>query len=287
MVGLTFRATLVFYLLWVAAASAETGLDFQGHLSPDCQGEPTVRFKLTDPHLNGLPIYGDDGAGVTYIWRAFPRQQTGFYTAFFWANDDGTGQASSLEWHDGLGDTYYGAHPFPQNHSGFDDTHFWEISADNGDFGDPTFDGVNYDQWYTQVLRVWGANGQPKNHEFYWNWPDQTKKVTYVSESGYANLDPPFPALTFGDAPWNPGCEIFNGILRGFQIYSTLLSLEDITGEVATPLSTSAGLAGIWYLNLNPTPSDISDQSSQGHHPTWVGDARPALWESSLLSVIE
>jgi hypothetical protein len=48
--------------------------------------------------------------------------------------------------------------------------------------------------------------------------------------------------------------------------------------EANSPLSTSAGSASIWYLNLNPRPDDISDKSGRGHHPAWVGNERPRLW---------
>ena len=34
----------------------------------------------------------------------------------------------------------------------------------------------------------------------------------------------------------------------------------------------------MWYMNLNPTPSDIGDKSGAGHNPAWVGSARPQLW---------
>jgi hypothetical protein len=66
--------------------------------------------------------------------------------------------------------------------------------------------------------------------------------------------------------------------LRGIQIYSTNLSVADIQSEVNAPLSTTAGAANIWYINLNPTPSDISDKSGRGHNPSWVGAERPTLW---------
>ena len=54
--------------------------------------------------------------------------------------------------------------------------------------------------------------------------------------------------------------------------------IADIVSEANAPLSTSAGSAGVWYLNMNPTPNDISDKSGRGHHPTWAGSGRPALW---------
>jgi hypothetical protein len=73
---------------------------------------------------------------------------------------------------------------------------------------------------------------------------------------------------------------VWNGVLRGIQIYNTRLSLADIQNEANSPLSTSSGTASIWYLNVNPTPSDISDKSGKGHHPAWVGSARPGLYSS-------
>ena len=45
-----------------------------------------------------------------------------------------------------------------------------------------------------------------------------------------------------------------------------------------SPLSTPAGSASIWYLNLDPTPTDISDKSGRGNNPDWVGTGRPGLW---------
>jgi hypothetical protein len=38
------------------------------------------------------------------------------------------------------------------------------------------------------------------------------------------------------------------------------------------------GMALPWYLNMNPSPSDISDKSGRGNNPAWVGTERPTLW---------
>ena len=32
-----------------------------------------------------------------------------------------------------------------------------------------------------------------------------------------------------------------------------------------------------WYLNLNPTPGDVTDKSGNGHHPSWDGTTAQ-LW---------
>lgn len=254
--------------------TANFGLEFpRNDQVPDGQ---TVRFKFTNPHTSGLPIYGPGGNGVTYIFKVRPKQQTGYYTTFFWANDDGAGDLTTFVWKgSGEADTYYGMHPYPPGSSS-GTSHQWEISIEQNDFLNGT---VVYDVWYTQVVRVW-SDGSGKRHEFYWNWPntDPAHMVTRTSPTTWGETNPPKPALTFGDAPWQPGRELCSCTLRGIQIYSSLLSLADIQNEIASPQSTVAGSASIWYLNLNPTPTDISDKSGRGNNPAWVGNGRPSLW---------
>jgi hypothetical protein len=266
---------LTFILFLGTHVQAQTsGLDFPGSASVST----TMRFRFNNPQNDGLPIYGPGGAGVTYIWRAYPRQQAGYYTAFFWGNDDGQGDLNTFLWvANGSADSYYGAHPYPQSPPN-GNTHFWEISVEQED---PVNGVVVYDRWYTQALRVW-SDTDGKHHEFYWDLPntDANHRVVRVSPTDWGNINPPAPALTWGDAPWAPGNEVWNGILRGIQIYSTKLSLADIQSEASTPLSTTAGANNIWYLSLNPTPSDISDKSGKGHHPSWVGDERPTLYSA-------
>lgn len=262
--------------LFAAATHAQvTGLDFPGNAAVDT----TMRFKFENPQDHGLPIYGPNGNGVTYIWRAYPRRQAGYFTAFFWGNDDGRGNLSTFLWAgNGAADSYYGAHPYPQPPP--DGTaHAWEVSVEQNDYLNGL---VQYDRWHVQALRVW-SDSSGKHHEFYWNLPDTdaSHRVVRVSPASWGNVNPPAPSLTWGDAPWNPGNEVWNGVLRGIQIYSRALSLEEIAAEVAAPLSTAAGAASIWYLNINPTPADISDKSGNGHDPVWVGSARPSLYTES------
>jgi hypothetical protein len=67
-------------------------------------------------------------------------------------------------------------------------------------------------------------------------------------------------------------CE-FNGIIRGIQIYSDVLSVSEIMSEIDSPKSTAKGLASIWYLNLDPRPSDVTDKKKVGppNNPAWEG----------------
>lgn len=268
--------------LW-GFSMAETGLDFPG--SAAVPNGSTVRFKFTDPHTNGLPIYGPEGRGLTYIWRAYPKSQLGYYTAFFWANDDGVGKLSTFTWHNGGADTFYGAHPYPRGKGNTNPgPHDWEISV-------KAIDKVNgvveFGRWHTQALRVWKSPDGKKHHEYYWDLPhtDSAHRVIYTAPAWYGELNPPVPALTWGDAPWVPGGEVWFGVLRGFQIYNNLLTLEDIQNEIKSPLSTPNGSASIWYMNLNPTPKDISDKSGRENNPAWVGPLRPKLWRDSDTSI--
>ena len=272
------RSLFAFGLVGLLAmpAWADTGLEFPSN--DQVPNGQTVRFKFTNPHLNGLPAYGPGGAGITYIFKLRPKQQTGYYTTFFWGNDDGVGTVNStFLWDNGFADTYYGMHPYPPGGSS-GTSHNWEVSVDQLDAQNGT---VVKDVWYTQAIRVW-ADGSGKHHEFYWDWPktDAGHMVTHTSPTYYNNATPPEPALTFGDAPWQPGQELCSCTLRGIQIYNSLLSPSEIQAEVSSPLGTPVGTNSIWYLNLNPTPSDISDKSGKGHHPTWVGSNRPTLYDN-------
>ncbi len=248
-------------IVTVTGAAAQRGLDFEGSASTS----GTVRFKFTNP----LAIYP-----ATYIWKVYPVQQSGYYTTFFWGNDDGAGTYETFAWDNGVANTFYGAHPYPN----WPDvtTHRWEIATDHGgDFVSTEL--VVYDRWYTQALVAW-SDSAGKHTVFYWDLPDTSKRIEHVADPSYGNTNPPAPALTWGDAPWNPSNEIMNGVIRGIQIYSTALSVNDVLAELSAPQSTSAGASNIWYMNLDPTPSDISDKSGRGHHPMWVGAERPLIW---------
>jgi hypothetical protein len=240
-----------------------TGLDFPGSSAV----RTTMRFRFPNP----LAIYP-----ATYLWRAFPRRQSGYYTAFFWGNDDGQGDLRTFLWtKDKSADSYYGAHPYPQP-APRGTNHRWEVAIDRDDVlgGE-----VQYDRWFTQALRVW-ANSRGKHHEFYWDLPftDSRHRVAITNCPSWGNTPPPAPTLTWGDAPWAPGNEVWNGILSGIQIYSDCLNLDDMLSEASVPRSTAVGARSLWYENLSPSPQDISDKSGRGHHPQWVGVERPRLW---------
>jgi len=112
--------------------------------------------------------------------------------------------------------------------------------------------------------------------------PDTSKVIRHtITDANWANRNPPEPIIMVGQtADYNgqswggyAGWEEFNGIIRGIQIYSGLLSVSDIMAEIAAPQSTETGRSLIWYLNLNPRPNDVADKKGTGtpHDPSWEG----------------
>ena len=229
---------------------------------------------------------------ATYIFKAFPKgPKTGtnehYWTMFFWGNN------GNFVWDAGSANTYYGAHPYPFDGNLQNTGQNWEISVATLDipFVDPNAGAeATWNTWYTQVFRAWRESASVTHHEFYWDWPDTAKVITWtVDNVGWADTDPPTPCICVGQAPdlnglgansgfsWGgyPGYEEYKGILRGFQFYSSLLTLANVTSELASPGSVVTP----WYLNLNPTPTDVTDKSGSGHNPLWDGASRPALWQ--------
>jgi hypothetical protein len=248
----------------------------------DAPSDAFVAFQFKDPHLNGLPIWGLNGTGATYIWKVRPLQQVGYYVTFWWSNN------GSFLWNNGGPNSYYGAHPYPTTSDNMGTEHRWEIATDFGGDFFRTNSGSNKtvvkNAWYTQALRVVRNADGTKTLTFYISLPSLAPSdiIQITVPAHYGELNPPFPALTFGDSPWFAGYqhERLSGVLRGIKIFNRSLSESDILAEAAhDSLVTAQGQLSIWYLNINPTPSDISDKSGNGHNPIWADPAaRAGLW---------
>lgn len=240
---------------------AETGVT--GLLFPDYDVSPSgnkmiVLWNAGEGSTAPFPIYG----GATYIWRAFPMAKVvnplGYWSSLFRAQ-------WGLPWEDGaVNYEYYGCHPYPD---GPDNRAEWEISI-NGI--DERVVPVEYDRWHTQVVTA--TTG--KVVTFYFDWLAGIGagfRVGPITQNAKTAQDD--PAMWFGDTLWTQ--ERYRGILRGFQYYDAVLTEEQINSEIATPGSVRTP----WYLNLNPTPDDISDKSGAGHNPKWYSAAKASLWE--------
>ena len=296
------RRFLPLLVLFCCVAHAETGLDFPGNRGG---GVSEIRFNFLNPHSNGLPAFGPSGVGVTVIWKAYTREEPfptptcdngtdrPFYTTVFWHND-GSFDLTKATW---------GFHPYPRD--GFYCTDggklYWEIAFSSGDAFDVPDDEITaFDTWRWQVGRVWGTSGSEKYAEYVWDWLtgyngstiDTDYEINTVSAAGWGDTNPSSPALMFGDAAWNTSNEVYYGILRGIMIFATQLSDADVETVVqnaeaggSTPWTACGANCtnSVWYANINPTPTDIADDSGAGHNPSWENANRPALWEGSLL----
>ncbi len=261
---------LLFLLLSALFAYSDTALEWPG----------TGNLRRMLYWHNPFPIYD-----ATYIFKVYPRKKivgaaadgSKYYTTFFWGND------GTFIWDNGNANTYYGAHPYPVPAPTGPGQ--WETSVYSSDY--TTGQEVQWGRWHTQVFRAWRESASITHQEFYFDWPDTTKVIkTSEVDAHWASINPPVPAIVVGQSPdlngasWGGygGWEEFNGMIRGMQFYSGLLSLADVKAEIATPKSSTSGSAKIWYFNINPTPTDVLDKSGKGHHGSWDGKDRPDLW---------
>jgi hypothetical protein len=266
----------------VDEASALQGLSFPSN--GDAPADAFVAFQFANPQNNGLPLWGPSGQGATYMWKYRPRQQNGYYVTFWWSRGDGH--------FDGYNSGFYGGHPYPNDGVSVPPltsvgTHNWEIATWAQDI-QQTRAGSNKrvikDVWYTQALKVVRNSANSKTLTFYTALPSTANGdvIEYtVTDPGYGETVPPSPMITFGDSPWYPDYqhERLSGVIRHIKIFNIALSEGDILAEAdADTLVTPTGQANVWYMNINPTPDDITDKSGRGHNPVWAGPERAQLW---------
>jgi len=231
---------------------------FNGLKFPSNGDEPVdafVAFQFDNPQNDGLPIWGPNKQGVSYIWEYFPIQQRGYYVTFWWANN------GSFVWKDGDSDSYYGCHPYPQEGAfGAESTsHYWELAGmDSGADNLQTLAGfpstVDKGVWYTQVFRIHLNSDGTKTGRFYIDVTDTSRAhiIEYTANADWGESDPPFPAVIFGDSPWGShyyGTERLSGILGRIKIFNKALSLNDLKKEALemSELVTEDGKKNMWW----------------------------------------
>lgn len=246
---------------------------------------------------------------ATYIFKVYPKgpksaaTNPAYWTVFFWGN-----YGTFINPHN-----FYGGHPYPftggQNweiSTAFHD--FAESDVVGGARDTPVALGTNsgsvtWNRWYTMVFRAWNDSGTFR-HELIYDWDLFVTSgatagwfqhsITAADDPSWGSVgrNPPTPGIVIGEAPPNDantaswgdysGREQFKGIIRGIQIYDARLGtaatpstsvLADVTSELATPGSVRTP----WYLNLNPTPTDVTDKSGSGNHFSFPASL-PSLW---------
>lgn len=247
----------------------------------------------------------------TAIWRYKPAANTGFYAVAWHSPNTGTWDGGLYSW----GTHPYPASNGAVNSDGarlngtgsVGTVHYWEQAGLGiaSDFlttpGGSAGLLVVKDQWYVQVRKcriiVGGGNNGLHQHVFI---PDLLGNPSFVIDQWFYDTNSgsipvsgvypgpagSTPAFYIGASDWTASGstneETVCGIVRGIQLYNAYLSDTDHALEAAnitsnTPV-TAAGIAAKWYMNQNPTPSDVTDKSGAGHNPTWRNANRPTLW---------
>lgn len=239
---------------------------------------------------------------ATFLFKVYPRNQVStrtdtsrYFTTFFWGND------GDFHWDTGgpgpMFDTnsYYGCHPYPTPNPDGDGK--WEISVygeDKVTRDDASAPFVTFDQWYSQAFVASRTNSTDTNHKFYIDLPSVATSNTITrnitGDGNWADTDPPTPAIVVGQAPDNgtgkswggyDGWEEANEIIRGLQFYDSALTEQQILDRAACETNAEVLALGAptpWYLNMNPSPDDVTDKSGSGHDGSWAGAERPTLW---------
>jgi hypothetical protein len=227
----------------------------------------------------------------TAIWKVKHTQQTGYYAVSWHCRADNTFAG---------GWDYIGAHPYPcdgthnsagqaLNYGSAFTTHYFELVPAGGtdfiasDGGSPLL--VTKGQWYSQARTVEVINGGTQVRFRF--WPDidgnpgyVIEKVFSVAGDGVALSGAPLK-FRIGCSPWtasgSTNSECPSGTLRHLLQYSVAKSLAQIQPKLSLTIDDTSD-PDVWYSNLNPTPTDISDKSGKGHHPSWANANRPSLY---------
>ena len=273
-------------------SGALTGLDWDGTA-------PARRMLFWN---SALP----PAAPMTYLFKVFQRAQVKFqpdgttlyrpdgnqyYTTFFRGNN------GRFDWGTGWETSYYGCHPYPVPSTlPNPGPGRWEISVDAADLvtrDDGSSPNVVNNAWYNQAVIVQNTGGSSYQHRFYINLPSvaTVNRLTYT-RSGITT--PPSDAIVMGQAPdfngksWGgyDDWEEQNAIIRGIIIFSSALteaqavalSALEYDSDVLAYCTANGLTSALWFLNMNPTPTDVTDKSGKGHHGSWDGTSRPALY---------
>lgn len=225
----------------------------------------------------------------TAIWKANYKHQAGYYAVAWHTSYDGTFHGSRYE---------YGTHPYPTsggaNSAGVNtgtgnDTHYYEIALNALDYiaspGPGATKLVVKETWVTQARTCEIVNISGTDYVRHRYYPDVDNDPTFfiqqdVTKASY-DADAASvvtPTFLIGTSPWALGVETPSGELTGIRLFNAALSISDIAleAEATTDAAvTSAGASSLWYSNIAPTVSDVSDKSGAGHSPTWANADRP------------
>lgn len=260
-------------------------------LSFPTNNTPNSNIRIVWSGANLLPRVGH-----TVIWAARHVQQTGYYAVFWHAWNDGAWHASDYE---------FGTHPHPcdgafdgegqrTNGTGAAGTvHYDEIAGlgakDIIGYSDlsgahPTTKGSWIRQARTTRYITVSTLNDTIEHVYCPDLSDPSKFMRYTRPaSGLPS--PPSPAFYLGCSDWTASGstneETAGGSFRGLQFYSAYKSLADCVVlsnlQYESAIKNHPLASSLFYLSLNPKPSDISDHSGFGHHPVYANANVPNI----------
>jgi hypothetical protein len=297
-----------------AVAPSLTGLDWDGTTlgtGPNYTNGsrrmlywPASSYTLPDPYP------------FTVLYKKLSRSQTPANDRF--SADWFRGNSADFNFGSNYGSGYYGwtEYPWPdrsdesspevsagQGSGSTTDRVTRDNSSDPGNDKAADTPYTTFGGWHARALTARFVTGSPGHYEHkgYVDTVagvDSSRTVTSTRDSAWNS--PPLDSIFMGQTGQNvtiPGTgqswggearwEESNGIFRGIQKYARFLTTGQIqarnaceTDAEVLALNTADGFASTdcWYLNMNPTPSDVTDKSGNGHHGLWQGAARPTLW---------
>lgn len=242
-----------------------------------------------------------DRLSHTAFWKIKFFQQTGFYAVAWHSHNNGV-------FNNGTNGTYeFGTHPYPSDTGGVDGS-----GQNTGSFGDGSIHyhevaGLGAHDYLatggsSSLLLVTGSellqvrrcylSGGNYVHEFY---PDLVGNPSFVIRQNVAtgNMDTGGGSAAFyiGCSDWRngqggggagtndetPGCTYIRciGLFAGNLSNADCLTEANAGGNNAV---TSNGQSLLWYMNKNPTHTDVSDKSPAGHSPRWDSARRPTTF---------
>jgi len=269
----------------IQGSTPTSGIEF---LENDASGSD-IRLAWTGANL--LPR-----TSHTAIWQAKYAQQLGYYAVAWSTGSDGTWPANEYE---------FGTHPYPttgtydgngQSTGGTGGTgavHYMEIAGlGASDFIEGPMEPyllVTDGRWLTQARTCEITGGDTVTHRFY---PDVVNNPSMyiektVTKTAFDAITPTSPAFIIGCSPWtdsgSTNNETPNAVINGIRLFDTVLTITDIATEASVAddsAATAAGQANTWYINDNPTHTDVTDKSGEGHNPSWANANRPTLWSA-------
>lgn len=227
------------------SAPVLNSLVFPNNTTGAANNLPYTVIEFDRPDLDGLPMWGPSGQGITIIRRVKVTQQPGYYAQVWMTRSDGT--------FDGI---CWGAHPYPVGGGNTATTHQWEVAGGGNDHlnnRDGGSVGVTKDRWYTQAIRVNRVNSGQKFVTLMADLPSTANAdiidsgdLFSIGESTITTLK-----LIIGDSPWFASFqnERFGGHLGQIKIIAKLMSEADCVTEASnmSALVTADAIANIWW----------------------------------------